>query len=1013
MEQPVVIGLIMEHFPLIKKQGGIMITKKNVNKLQEAIDQVSQMIDWTNENTQSGKKLSLVKELVKARRCMKRIYNAMIDNPSIAAYGESQQGKSYIISSLLGTKEGLLMVPDDDGNMIDFRNNCNNITDEQESTGVVTRFTSTDFIQNPRFPVMLKLFSISDFVTLLSDSFMKDITGYVPYNENDLKGISGRIAEQYSDRPIIKENPLTEDDIEDIEDYLSKHNPVTTAVYVSSGYFDTLCTIIRNVPLNEWVNVFSPLWKCNETYNALFSLYVAALKNMDFNDKVYISIKPVLNDNNDGASTLMCVDVLNLVRDSIEIMKGSSDSQTSLLTGITTKVLLPSGREVNLNKGLLSAMTAEAVYHIDSSVLEDDVVFNLDHIRASQSRTAEENMAMMRNAGFGQSFKKSFLKSVDLLDFPGARGRDLGYRPSEILKQIVKLLLRSKVSYLFNKYSEEYRLSILMFCHTYKNTTPNLVAPILNEWVNTYIGSDAKSREENLIEYDVPPLFLVSTFYNMDLVIKNTIDTKIWERRFGTIWYSEVIDHESNKWFDEWLPNKKFDNTFLLRDYFFSSDSHDKGNRLFHGYPGPETEELKVQERAELKEIFLRDKHINIFFSNPELAWNVASTVGNDGSYYMLKRLASASEKASSAREKKFNKELAQLTDSVNAIIKSEYHDETEAQLLEKNIRTGKRFKFSLLGCYEESPEFFGQLIQFLQVNSGYLASFFSNIIHSRKIQDQTKIQKYESLIRAVEEAGYNFNSDDTEEGFKENMEILKSVFGINGPNDPLLKGCDLKILFSSTYKRNCSPSMVLAEAFVNHWGDYLMKQENSIAFTRAGFDTVLFSDFVENIVKMMKKVELTKHISNSIKEYVDYAPAIAPQNEAMIADIASSVYNDFVMDMGYSLLSYEDKERVEKNIELYKLPSIITDEMFYQPINSDEEQLNYLFSQLEMLNEGEGGQLTKLPSYVNMRRWLAFVIMSFALAYEAGNYNVEANRLLGKLLARFDTSRNAIKASI
>lgn len=128
-----------------------MITKDNIKSLQAAIDQVTEMIDWANANTQSGKRLNLVKDLAMGRRRMKRIYNALSDNPAIAAYGESQQGKSYIISSLLGTKEGLLMVPDDDGNMIDFRNKCNNITEEQESTGVVTRFTSTNFIRNPHF----------------------------------------------------------------------------------------------------------------------------------------------------------------------------------------------------------------------------------------------------------------------------------------------------------------------------------------------------------------------------------------------------------------------------------------------------------------------------------------------------------------------------------------------------------------------------------------------------------------------------------------------------------------------------------------------------------------------------------------------------------------------------------------------------------------------------------------------------------------------------------------------
>ncbi len=989
-----------------------MITKRNIQNLRDAIDQVSEMIDWTNANIQSGKRLALVKDLAMGRRKMKRIYNAMVDNPSIAAYGESQQGKSYIITSLLGTRDGLLMVPDDDGNMIDFRNKCNYVTNSQESTGVVTRFTSSNFFKDKRYPVMLKLFSVSDFVTLLADSYMKDITGYAPYSESDLKGIAVHMVEQYSNCPNIKDSILSEDDILDIEEYLSKNLPVTTNVYVNSGYFDSLRSIIRKVPMEEWVNVFSHLWVNDKTFKALFSLFIEALDEVDFSEKVSISIKPVLNDNNDGASTLMCVDVLNLVREPIELMVNAGNAYDSLRKGVQTEVLLPSGKITSVNKGILSAMTAEAIYHIDRNVLEDEASFNLNHIRSSANRSSEDNKQMLLDAGFGQTFKKSFLEGIDLLDFPGARGRDLGYPPSDILKQIVKLILRCKVSYLFKKYSEEYKLSILMFCHTHQNSTPNLVAPILNEWVGTYIGKTSSERKVNLENYDIPPLFLVSTFYNKDLIIKEPIDIQTWKRRLGSVWYSEVIDHETNKWFDEWLPGKRFDNTFLLRDYYFSSDVDD-GNRLFHGWPGPEEEELKPEERAKLKEIFLHDEHVKIFFSNPEIAWNAASTVGNDGSYYMLKRLASASDKAAKARELKFNNELFEIARKIQDKIKAEYHDETEAELLEQNIRTGKRFQFSLLSIFEEKPDFFGRLIQYLQVNSGYVADFFGKNIHGSIIIDKTKIKKYETLIRTVEEAGYHFNPGDTKDAVAYNMNILKDVFGITGVNDSLLNGIDLKLLFTSTYKRKCSPSIVLAEEFVTHWGENLMKQENSIAFTTAGFDTVIFSDFVENVVKMMKKVDLAQHIANAIKEYVDYSAAIAPENEEMIADIAASVYNDFVMDMGYSLLSESDRERVQANSTKFNLPQIVTDEMFYQPINNDEEQLRYLFSQLEMLNEGEGGQLTKLPTFVNMRRWLAFVITSFAVAYNAADYNKEANKQLGNLLDQFNKSREIIKENL
>ena len=67
----------------------------------------------------------------------------------------------------------------------------------------------------------------------------------------------------------------------------------------------------------------------------------------------------------------------------------------------------------------------------------------------------------------------------------------------------------------------------------------------------------------------------------------------------------------------------------------------------------------------------------------------------------------------------------------------------------------------------------------------------------------------------------------------------------------------------------------------------------------------------------------------------------------------------------------------------------------------TDEEQLNVLFNQLEQLNEGEGAQLIRLPSYICMKDWVAFVFMSFTIAYDSVNYDEEANKLLGEVIEK------------
>ena len=221
-----------------------MITKGNISELKNIIDDVSSMIEWVSKNTESSKRLSMVKELVGSRRKLKRIYNAMSENPTIAAYGESQQGKSYIISSLLSAPKCPLMITDDNGCEIDFIENINMRSDKQESTGVVTRFTTSEVTSNKSYPVKLHLLSVADFITILTDSYMNDITGYQPYSETDLKGFVERFIEKYSDGTDVQ-NHLTEDEVADIEEYLMNHNTKMCSVYKNSGYFDVVSSVIK------------------------------------------------------------------------------------------------------------------------------------------------------------------------------------------------------------------------------------------------------------------------------------------------------------------------------------------------------------------------------------------------------------------------------------------------------------------------------------------------------------------------------------------------------------------------------------------------------------------------------------------------------------------------------------------------------------------------------------------------------------------------------------------------
>ena len=81
-------------------------------------------------------------QLTEERRKLKKIEKAKEEKPAIAAFGESQKGKSYLIGNLLQKKGAPFMVTDEAGNNINFVDRVNPIGDKREATGVVTRFSS-------------------------------------------------------------------------------------------------------------------------------------------------------------------------------------------------------------------------------------------------------------------------------------------------------------------------------------------------------------------------------------------------------------------------------------------------------------------------------------------------------------------------------------------------------------------------------------------------------------------------------------------------------------------------------------------------------------------------------------------------------------------------------------------------------------------------------------------------------------------------------------------------------
>ncbi len=1008
-----------------------MITKQNIEVLDHLIGDVSEMVEWVNKNLKSSERALAFKDLVEERRMLKRIYRSLKANPTIAAYGESQKGKSYIISSLLSSPGKPLMVEDEDGKKLDFIENFNRQTDNQESTGVVTRFTTDKISDFAAYPIRINTLSIADLITMLADCYMTAIDSPV-LGKDDLEAMGKAMVDNWSERPAIQDF-LTEDEVGDIREFLVKNHNKEAGNFGDSGWFDSLALVVRNIPAEQWPDIFAPLWSKNNAFTKFLSIAIRSYQAIGFSESIFISSKPVLNDFNDGAETLMAVAVIKDTNKGIRPFY-MNDGRTIT----TTPVCLSSGLTTTLDKAMLSIMTAEVVYHVDPDTLRNDINFNFTGIRASINRTAEENIRHLKELGLDKPTNRDFLirkesesYCFDLLDFPGARFVGSDYKDEDVEPMLDEFLLREKVSYLFRKYSDEQRLSILLLCQDEENVSKNLVTPPLRRWIDDNVGKDPITRENRLRDYVVSPLFLIGTKYNRDLVVEKIpgkefkVDTKVFQRRLKEKLYDELIQPMIHSWFDQWTPGRHFDNTYLLRDYKYSSDVQKKGAcRLFHGYPKPEAEELNIEDRAKIKEVFLNDAEgVQRFFYDPELAWDTTSTIGNDGTYYLIKQIARVAANAEKARSNTFSSDLKKSLDAIYATIEGKFHKDGDGEQLEESIAKGRRFDLVMRSIISQKHEdLFGRFIQFLQMTPNYVSTVFAEIVHSPVIVDVSQLDKYELIIKGIEEAGERFIANDE----KHNFDVLWRVFRVR-PGDELLKGIDLEKLFKQTYKESRATSYVMAKTLVDKWMSTLQKPEQSMYFTQIGFNQTVLTQFLSNFESMAKFVGLRTAIANAISEYVDFTPDVKDNRIPLIADVAAGINNAFVMDLGYSLLHDPSLDKVrpkdpqttefikgedvlndiKSHNEKYNLNLTLDYSIVEQENSCDRDVMAQIFQQLESLGGGEGGgQMLKLPSYTNLRKWIEMVKISYIANFRAVDYDEKANEALGIIINRFNGGR-------
>lgn len=970
--------------------------------IKDDIDIINRGMDWLKANKPEQYDQAFFR-MVDGRRRLRRQERALSENPAIGAFGESQTGKSYQINTLLNRRDKPFRIKSTDHpEGIGFVDKINPIGDDREATGVVTRLTS--FRRDPGrynkdYPVIVKLLTVGQITTILAAGYYSNIRDYTTYSDEELKVISKDIYARYADKAPQTSTPFDEDDILDIKAYLATYVEAATQGLLRSKYFEAVAKVIRAVPAGEWVSVLKYLWHENEVITRLFERLVADLEKFDFAAEVYVPVEAVVHGGI-NRQTIMSVACLN----------GLDEPDWD----VRTDVYVPAGGDrtkLNTVRDFptcdLCAVSAEIVFKIDEEYLDEELEYCYDDSRNGApgwlSSTSRRKLA--------GKVTKNLLATTDLLDFPGARSNEQqdesfcteGQRDKSGQSVIVKLYLRGKISYLFNHYSESHGMKVLLFCHHHKQSEVKNLYILLDQWVRRNVGATSAERATTLARTGgISPLLLVATKINIDMTRKNheshntptAINTR-WDDRFRTVLLDAVLNWSNVDWFRNWsAAGKSFKDTYLLRSYEYCSCTP-AGNQMFRGFDvatsSPERElEMDPDYYRSLRNTFIANSSVRELFADPELAWDAASTVNNDGSLFIIERMAKVASAAADIRNEQMKRERDDIMQRVRDILANEYDSENEGEKLERNIETAKNLRWEFDASCSYDSYYFGHLLQALQVTEAECLEVVHELVHGTAINnDLNNLREYQIIRRRCR----NFEGCDSDDA---RWNVLQRAYGWRTKEQAMAelgrRGIDTALLFSGN-TRPKNNQVFIADHILDLWREKVKSEEIMNTFTGAdGFNPVLMKDLVKSLLDSAERLGLADCIAERIRTEVS-VNNLAQIKESLVADMMASTLNAFVNDFGYSLLSDEQKNAAREIADQYYVP-------LYNYIDRDRVE-SYAHDELsdmfERVFESGDALIESFDNHYN--EWIEYMTVAFIVHLKRSDLSPEANRALGNLI--------------
>lgn len=548
-----------------------------------------QAIDWINDVRGSAPRLdseadALILELRRARNLAHSLQRVSATPMTIGFFGLSQAGKSYLISSLAAGSNGKLETVYG-GQRLDFIAHVNPVGGGKEATGLVTRFSRTAQSGPNDFPVELKLFSEIEIAKILANAYFKDFDQErVEYEITEAR-IDALLARFEDRQGGSQHSGVTSDDVVSLWDYLG-HSFEKSVRKLEFAYWPRVCALAPLLAPDERAELFSVLWGEQAELTRVYAQLASSLRKLGNAPTAFAPLTALIKPAGDGsfsqADSIMNVDIL-------ERLGSSRDHSIEVRPSLGEQLQAPASVQISH----LAALTAELIFPLVESTRDPRV------------------------------------EKVDLLDFPGYRGRLKLQSLSRAADSssgdkgnpAAQLILRGKVAYLFERYTDNQEMNGLVLCtSTDKQSDVEDVAPVLTRWVDSTQGATPQARGGRR-----PGLLWAMTMFDKRISgalqqPKSQLDEG-WE---GLVKMTMLERFGNEDWMKKWA-NGPFDNTYLVRKprmpVAFLDLEQGSEARINASY----SDQLYL-----MRETFTQSPSVRLHVADPAAAWDAMASL-NDG----------------------------------------------------------------------------------------------------------------------------------------------------------------------------------------------------------------------------------------------------------------------------------------------------------------------------------------------------------------------------------------------